>query len=82
MITVASIGDKTVSEVDGGDRKKLPTTIQLSSYGNHDLLMSGGHDDNVRGLLDSSKQLREAAAQLEEMYLNTIDSFKMKGECK
>ena len=69
MITVASIGDKTVSEVDGGDRKKLPTTIQLSSYGNHDLLMSGGHDDNVRGLLDSSKQLREVAAQLEEMYL-------------
>jgi len=39
-----------------------------------------GHDDNVRGLLDSSKQLREAAAQLEEMYLNTIDCFKMKGE--
>jgi len=79
MITVASRGDKTVSEVDGGDRKKLPTTINLSSYGNHDLLMSG-HDDNVRGLLDSSKQLREAAAQLEEMYLNTIDCFKMKGE--
>lgn len=34
------------------------------------------------GEYEEAKQLREAAAQLEEMYLNTIDSFKTKGECK
>jgi hypothetical protein len=58
---IASRGDKTVSEVDGGDRKELPTTIHPSSYGNHDPLMSGGHDDNnthhVRDPLDTSKLL-------------------------
>ena len=26
--------------------------------------------------------MRDAAAQLEKMYLNTIDSLKTKGECK